>query len=149
MEQLLPFNKKGGVFQEIIDTYHEINKDTFSKLGISFDIYHRTSAADHHEMAQDFFKHLYQLGDQFEEKVTQQFYDEKYKQFLADRYVIGTCPKCGHDEAYGDQCEKCGSALSPNELIDPKSTLSGLSVMKKLNIGILGWIPTANGSRNG
>ena len=119
-------SKKEGVTpKQIIDTYHEINKDTFEKLGISFDIYHRTSAQDHHEMAQDFFKHLYQLGDQFEEKVSNQFYDASFKQFLADRYIIGTCPKCGHDEAYGDQCEKCGSALSPNELIDPRSTLSG------------------------
>ncbi len=118
--------KKEGVSpQEIIDKYHTLNKDTFRRLGISFDYYHRTSAPLHHEQAQDFFRTLYQRGDQFDEKTIEQYYDEKFDQFLADRYITGTCPKCGHAEAFGDQCENCGSALSPTELIDPVSTLSG------------------------
>ncbi|MCP4441037.1 MAG: methionine--tRNA ligase [Aureispira sp.] len=117
--------KEGRSPQDIIDTYHNINKKAFEGLGISFDYYHRTSEKLHHETAQDFFKHLYEKGGEFDEKVSDQYYDEEYDQFLADRYIVGTCPKCGHDEAYGDQCEKCGSDLSPTELINPKSTLSG------------------------
>ena len=120
--------KKEGVSpQEIIDKFHNINQATFDKLGISFDYYHRTSAALHHETAQDFFKNLYNKGTEFEVIDSEQYYDEQYQQFLADRYIMGTCPKtdCGHNEAYGDQCEKCGSALSPSELIDPVSMLSG------------------------
>jgi methionyl-tRNA synthetase len=111
--------------QDIIDTYHQLNKDTFEKLGISFDIYHRTSDPLHHKTAQDFFLKLLEKGEDFEEQISEQYYDESYNQFLADRYIVGTCPKCGYDEAYGDQCEKCGSALSPTELINPRSTLSG------------------------
>jgi methionyl-tRNA synthetase len=118
--------KKEGISpQEIIDKYHELNKQTFQQLGVSFDIYHRTSAPIHHETAQDFFKTLYNKGGEFEEREQEQYYDEEYDQFLADRYITGTCPKCGHTAAFGDQCENCGSDLSPTELIDPKSTLSG------------------------
>ncbi len=117
--------KEGTTPQEIIDKYHTLNKATFSKLGISFDYYHRTSAPLHHETAQEFFLKLYEQGDQFEERVTEQYYDEAFDQFLADRYIVGTCPRCGHEEAYGDQCENCGSDLSPTELINPRSVLSG------------------------
>ncbi len=118
--------KKEGISpQQIIDKYHELNKNTFARLGISFDYYHRTSAPLHHETSQDFFLKLYEKGGEFEEREVEQYYDEEYGQFLADRYIVGTCPKCGHDEAYGDQCEKCGSDLSPLELINPRSTLSG------------------------
>jgi methionyl-tRNA synthetase len=124
--------KEGRTPQEIIDTYHTINKKAFEGLGISFDKYHRTSEALHHETAQDFFRKLEKDGTQFEKKVSDQYYDEEYDQFLADRYITGTCPKCGHEEAYGDQCENCGSTLSPTELINPKSTLSGKKpVLKK------------------
>ena len=117
--------KEGLSPRDIIDKYHELNKSTFEKLGVSFDIYHRTSAPLHHETAQAFFKKLYDQGGEFEERTNGQFYDEAFDQFLADRYIVGTCPRCGHDEAYGDQCENCGSTLSPVELINPKSTLSG------------------------
>ena len=118
--------KKEGVSpQEIIDKYHALNKETFARLGISFDYYHRTSAALHHETAQGFFTKLHQQGDQFEERTIEQYYDEDYQHFLADRYIVGTCPKCGHTEAFGDQCEQCGTALSPLELVAPRSTLSG------------------------
>ncbi|MCH2042885.1 MAG: methionine--tRNA ligase [Saprospiraceae bacterium] len=117
--------KEGKSPKEIIDKYHSINKDTFEKLGISFDIYHRTSEQLHHETAQEFFLKLEKEGLEFEKKASKQYYDEEFNQFLADRYIIGTCPKCGHEEAYGDQCEKCGSDLSPTDLIDPRSTLSG------------------------
>jgi methionyl-tRNA synthetase len=111
--------------QAIIDKYHHLNKDTFQKLGISFDHYHRTSAPLHYETAQEFFKTLYDKGGEFEEHTNEQYYDEEYQQFLADRYIKGTCPKCGFEEAYGDQCENCGSTLSPSELLNPISTLSG------------------------
>lgn len=117
--------QEGRTPQDIIDTYHNLNKDTFERLGISFDKYHRTSAPLHHETAQDFFKKLVEKGGEFEVKESEQYYDESFDQFLADRYIIGTCPKCGHTEAYGDQCENCGSTLSPTELIDPRSTMSG------------------------
>lgn len=118
--------KKEGISpRDIIDKYHELNKVTFEKLGISFDIYHRTSDPLHHETAREFFKKLYEKGDEFEERVSEQYYDEEFDQFLADRYITGTCPRCSHEEAYGDQCENCGSTLSPTELINPKSTLSG------------------------
>ncbi|MFT4667015.1 MAG: methionyl-tRNA synthetase [Polaribacter sp.] len=125
--------KKEGVTPEsIINKYHELNKETFNKLGISFDIYHRTSDPLHHETAQDFFKTLYDKGGEFEERESEQLYDEENDQFLADRYVIGECPKCGNSEAYGDQCENCGTTLSPSELINPKSTISGNTpVLKK------------------
>ncbi len=118
--------KKEGISpREIIDKYHELNKSSFERLGISFDYYHRTSAPLHHQTSQDFFLHLYEKGDEFEEKTIEQYYDASFDQFLADRYIIGTCPRCGYEEAYGDQCENCGSDLSPMELIEPKSTLSG------------------------
>lgn len=117
--------KEGKTPKEIIDKYHNLNKQTFKDLGISFDMYHRTSEALHHETAQDFFKTLLEKGDEFIEKTAEQYYDEEYKAFLADRYIKGTCPKCNHEEAYGDQCENCGSTLSPTELINPTSTLSG------------------------
>lgn len=117
--------------QEIVDKYHEQFKDTFSRMGISFDIYHRTSAELHHQTSQEFFRTLYQKGE-FVEKETEQYYDEEAQQFLADRYIVGTCPKCGNEEAYGDQCENCGSTLSPTDLIDPKSKLSGAKpILKK------------------
>lgn len=116
--------KEGKTPQEIVDKYHELFKETFENIGISFDIYHRTSAPIHHETSQEFFRSLYNKGE-FIEKTTEQYYDEKEQQFLADRYIIGTCPKCGYEEAYGDQCESCGSSLSPTELINPRSTISG------------------------
>ncbi len=110
--------------QEIVDKYHSLFEDTFRKVGLSFDVYHRTSSDLHHATAQEFFKDLYDKGA-FRERESEQYYDVSADQFLADRYIVGTCPKCGHEEAYGDQCENCGSSLSPTELIDPKSTLSG------------------------
>jgi methionyl-tRNA synthetase len=117
--------KKEGISpQEVVDKYHEINKKAFKDLGISFDIYDRTSSPVHHDTAADFFKKLYDDG-KFVEKESEQYYDEKSQQFLADRYIIGTCPTCNFAEAYGDQCEQCGSSLSPSELINPRSTLSG------------------------
>ncbi len=127
--------KKEGVSpQTIIDKYHHLNKATFEQLGISFDYYHRTSAALHHETSQDFFTKLYNKGGELEEQTIEQYYDEEYNQFLADRYITGTCPKCGYDSAFGDQCENCGSDLSPTELINPKSTLSGKHpILKKTN----------------
>ncbi|MGA1582590.1 MAG: class I tRNA ligase family protein, partial [Saprospiraceae bacterium] len=118
--------KREGVSpKEIIDKYHTLNKSSFERLGISFDIYHRTSSSLHHETAQAFFKTLHDKGGEFEERTSEQYYDEDYDQFLADRYIKGTCPKCGYEEAYGDQCESCGSDLSPRELVNPVSMLSG------------------------
>jgi methionyl-tRNA synthetase len=117
--------KEGRSPQDIIDTYHELNKSTFEQLGIAFDIYHRTSAPIHHETSQEIFLKLYEDGDQFDERTIEQYYDAEYDQFLADRFIKGTCPNCGYDSAYGDQCENCGKDLSPLELIDPVSTLSG------------------------
>ena len=117
--------KKDGVFpQDIIDTYHETNKEVFEKMGVSFDIYDRTSERHHHKTAQELFLQLEKKGA-FIKKESEQYYDQDFNQFLADRYIIGGCPKCNAKDAYGDQCEKCGVALSPIELIDPKSTLSG------------------------
>ncbi|MDR2010124.1 MAG: methionine--tRNA ligase [Bacteroidales bacterium] len=117
--------KKEGVSpQEIVDRYHSIIKKSFEDFGISFDIYSRTSNKIHHETAQEFFLTLYNKGE-FVEKTSMQFYDEAENQFLADRYIMGTCPKCGAEDAYGDQCEKCGSSLSPEELINPRSVISG------------------------
>ena len=110
--------------KEIIDKYHELNKKSFKEFGINFSFYDRTSSAEHHENAQEIFT-LLEKNNSFTKKTSQQFYDETNKQFLADLYIIGTCPKCSNEEAYGDQCEKCGSALSPEELINPKSSLSG------------------------
>lgn len=117
--------KKEGISpQEVVDRYHKMMKGSFQDFGIDFDHYSRTSAAIHHETASGFFKDLYEKGE-FLEQSTEQYFDEEAGQFLADRYIEGTCPKCGHDGAYGDQCEKCGSSLSPTELINPKSKLSG------------------------
>lgn len=117
--------KKEGVSpQEIIDKYHGIIKKSFAEFGISFDNYSRTSADIHHKTASDFFERLHEQDD-FIEEVTEQLYDEEAKQFLADRFVTGTCPVCGHNEAYGDQCENCGSSLNATDLINPKSTITG------------------------
>ena len=117
--------KKEGVSpKEIIDKYHEIIKKSFMDFGISFDNYSRTSAEIHHKTASEFFEKLYDQGD-FIEEVTEQLYDEEAKQFLADRFVTGTCPRCGNEEAYGDQCENCGSSLNATDLINPKSTITG------------------------
>lgn len=123
---MLRARKEGISPQEIIDKYHYLNKETFEKFGISFDMYHRTSEKIHHETSQEFFTTLYNKGE-FIEKVSEQFYDEEYDQFLADRYIVGTCPICHFENAYGDQCENCGSSLNPTDLINPKSTLSGKS----------------------
>ena len=116
--------KEGKTPQEVVDYYHKLNKESFERFGIDFDIFHRTSDPLHHELAQEFFLRLYEEG-KFIEKSSEQFYDEEYGLFLADRYIIGTCPRCGYERAYGDQCEKCGSSLSPEELINPVSALSG------------------------
>ncbi|MEO9891997.1 methionine--tRNA ligase [Aurantibacter sp.] len=117
--------KKEGVSpQEIIDKYHGIIKNSFNEFGITFDNYSRTSLPIHHKTASDFFQKLYDQGD-FIEETTAQLYDEEAQQFLADRFVVGTCPKCGHEEAYGDQCENCGSSLNATDLINPKSTITG------------------------
>lgn len=116
--------KEGVTPQDIVDKYHGIIKKSFSDLGISFDEYSRTTSKNHYETSQDFFKVLYEKG-KFTEEVSEQYFDEQAGEFLADRYIVGTCPNCGNENAYGDQCEKCGSTLSPSELINPKSMLSG------------------------
>lgn len=120
----LKAKNEGVTPQDIVDKYHGMIKDSFQRFGISFDIYARTSDPIHHETASEIFLKLYQDG-KFIEKTSEQYYDAENKQFLADRYITGTCPKCGFEKAYGDQCESCGSALSPNELINPKSMISG------------------------
>ncbi len=122
--------KEGCTPQDIVDRYHKIIKNSFTGLGINFDIYSRTSSKTHHKNAADFFRRLYDEG-KFIEKVSEQYYDEEAKTFLADRYITGTCPRCGAEGAYGDQCEKCGATLSPDELINPKSALSGGELVKK------------------
>ena len=116
--------------KDIVDEYHFSNKDIFEKLGISFDIYDRTSSKHHHETAQELFLEMDKKGA-FVKKESEQYFDEEYQQFLADRYITGQCPKCGYQDAYGDQCEKCGSALSSSELINPISTLSRKSPQLK------------------
>ena len=121
---------EGVTPQDIVDRFHELNKASFEKLGISFDIYSRTTTDIHKETASDFFKKLHDKGE-FIENESEQYYDEEAKQFLADRYISGTCPHCSNENAYGDQCEKCGTSLSPNDLINPKSTLSGSVPIKK------------------
>lgn len=123
--------KEGTTPREIIDKYHVIMKQNFDDLGISFDIYDRTSNAIHHETTQEFFTYLNDRGE-LEVKETEQYYDEQAQTFLADRYIKGTCPNCGFESAFGDQCERCGTALSPDELINPVSTLSGNTPIKKL-----------------
>ena len=122
--------KEGCTPQDIVDRYHKIIKNSFTGLGINFDIYSRTSSKTHHKNAADYFRKLYNEG-KFIEKVSEQYYDEETKTFLADRYITGTCPRCGAEGAYGDQCEKCGATLSPDELINPKSALSGGELVKK------------------
>ena len=116
--------KEGITPQEIIDKYNTQIKESFEEFGISFDIYHRTSEPIHHALSQEFFLNLYEKGE-FIEKFSEQYYDEDFNQFLADRYIVGTCPNCKSEGAYGDQCEKCGTSLSPTDLINPISTLSG------------------------
>ncbi len=116
--------KEGCTPQDIVDRYHSIIKESFAELGISFDIYSRTSCKEHHETAAAYFKKLYEAG-KFIEKTSLQYYDEEAHQFLADRYITGTCPHCGNENAYGDQCEACGTSLNPTDLINPKSALSG------------------------
>jgi methionyl-tRNA synthetase len=120
----LKARKEGVSPQEIVDRYHTMNKKAFEDFGIAFDIYSRTSNKVHYETASGFFKTLYDKGE-FTEKTSEQYYDEEAGCFLADRYIMGTCPHCGNENAYGDQCEKCGTSLSPNELINPHSTISG------------------------
>lgn len=122
--------KEGITPQQVVDRYHAIIKESMAQMGISFDIYSRTSNKVHHETASAFFKKMYDEG-LFEEKETEQYYDETTKTFLADRYIVGTCPVCGNTNAYGDQCEKCGSALSPEQLINPRSALSDAVPIKK------------------
>lgn len=122
--------KEGITPQQVVDRYHEMIKDSFEQMGISFDIYSRTSNETHHQTAQAFFKKLYDDGV-FEEKESEQYYDEKAKVFLADRYIVGTCPVCSNENAYGDQCEKCGSTLSPEQLVNPRSALSDATPIKK------------------
>ncbi len=123
--------KEGVTPQDVVDRYNKIIGDSFRDLGISFDIYSRTSNKTHHDLAQDFFKNLYNKKA-FREISSEQYFDEQAQQFLADRYITGTCPKCSNENAYGDQCEKCGSTLSPSELINPKSALSGsIPVLKE------------------
>ena len=122
--------KEGITPQQVVDRYHEIIKDAFKRFGMSFDIYSRTSSPTHRVTAADFFRKLYDEG-KFIEQTSMQFYDEEAKTFLADRYIVGTCPRCQSEGAYGDQCEKCGSTLSPDELINPTSKLSGAVPVKR------------------
>ncbi|MCH5235609.1 MAG: methionine--tRNA ligase [Muribaculaceae bacterium] len=122
--------EEGVTPQDIVDRYHKMIKDSFEELGISFDVYGRTTSKTHHKNASDFFRNLYDKGE-FIEKTSEQLYDEEAGEFLADRYVVGTCPHCGKDGAYGDQCEACGTSLSPSELLNPKSRLSGSTPVLK------------------
>lgn len=126
----LKARKEGITPQQVVDKYHKIIGDSFQEFGISFDIYHRTSSLTHHQTAEDFFEKLYNDGV-FIEEVTEQYFDEKAGTFLADRYITGTCPKCGNENAYGDQCESCGSSLNATDLIHPKSTLSGETPVRR------------------
>jgi methionyl-tRNA synthetase len=124
--------KEGTTPREIVDKYHAILRDSFKNFGISFDIYHRTTEPIHYETSQQFFRILNEKNA-FEIRESEQYFDEEAQQFLADRYIVGTCPKCQSENAYGDQCEKCGSTLSPTELIHPKSTISGSTPSFKTN----------------
>jgi len=126
----LKAKKEGTTPQAIVDKYHGMIKDSFEKFGISFDVYSRTSAKVHHETASEFFRVLYEKGA-FIEQTSEQFYDEEANQFLADRYITGTCPKCAFEKAYGDQCESCGTSLNATDLINPKSMLSGNAPVMK------------------
>ncbi len=123
--------KEGITPQQVVDRYHELIKRSFERFGMSFDIYSRTSSPIHAETASEFFRKLYDEG-KFIEQTSEQYYDTEAKTFLADRYIVGTCPKCGNDRAYGDQCEKCGSTLSPDELIEPHSAVSGSVPEKRM-----------------
>ena len=123
--------KEGITPQQVVDHYHRLIKTSFERLGISFDIYSRTSSPVHAETASAFFRKLYDEG-KFIERTSEQYYDPEARTFLADRYIVGTCPKCGNDRAYGDQCEKCGSTLSPDELIEPHSAVSGSVPEKRM-----------------
>ncbi len=116
--------KEGITPQDVVDRYHTLIRDSFEEFGISFDVYSRTTSKTHHQLASDFFRKLYEKGE-FIEKTSEQYYDEEARQFLADRYITGECPHCHADGAYGDQCEKCGTSLSPLDLINPKSAISG------------------------
>jgi len=122
--------KEGCNPQDVVDKYHGIIKKSFEDFGMTFDVYSRTSSKTHHDFASHFFRKLYDEG-KFIEKESEQYYDEEAKTFLADRYIVGTCPKCGAEGAYGDQCEKCGSTLSPDELINPHSAVSGSTPVKR------------------
>ena len=122
--------KEGVTPQQIVDRYHQLIKSSFEGLGMSFDIYSRTSSKTHAATASEFFRKLYDEG-KFIERTSEQYYDEETQTFLADRYIVGTCPRCGNDRAYGDQCEKCGSTLSPDELISPHSAVSGSVPVKR------------------
>jgi len=122
--------KEGITPQEVVDKFHALIKDSFERFGISFDIYSRTTSKIHHQTASDFFRKLYDEG-KFVEKETEQYYDEEARQFLADRYIIGTCPHCGNEGSYGDQCEKCGTSLNATDLINPRSALSGSAPVMK------------------
>jgi methionyl-tRNA synthetase len=122
--------KEGVTPQDVVDRFHNLIKDSFKEFGISFDVYSRTTSATHRKVASDFFRKLYDDG-KFIEKTSEQYYDEEAQQFLADRYIVGECPRCHAEGAYGDQCEKCGSTLSPEELINPVSKLSGAKPVKK------------------
>ncbi len=122
--------KEGITPQQVVDRYHEIIEKSFRRLGMSFDIYSRTSSATHRVTAADFFRKLYDEG-KFIEQTSMQYYDEEAQTFLADRYIVGTCPHCQNEKAYGDQCEKCGSTLSPDELLNPKSAVSGAVPVKR------------------
>lgn len=126
----LKARKEGITPQQVVDKYHKVIGDSFRDFGVSFNIYHRTSSETHHKTASEIFKTLYDK-DVFTEEVTEQYFDENAGQFLADRYIVGTCPNCGNENAYGDQCEKCGTSLSPTELINPHSTLSGAKPVLK------------------
>ncbi len=123
--------EEGITPQDVVDKYNAIIRDSFSQMGISFDIYSRTSSDIHRQTSQAFFKKMYDDG-LFEERESEQYYDEEKNMFLADRYIVGTCPVCGNESAYGDQCEKCGSTLSPEQLIDPRSALSNAPLVKKM-----------------
>ena len=122
--------KEGITPQQVVDRYHEIIEKSFRRLGMSFDIYSRTSSPTHRVTASEYFRKLYDEG-KFIEQTSMQYYDEEAQQFLADRYIVGTCPRCQNEKAYGDQCEKCGSTLSPDELINPRSALSGGAIVKR------------------
>ena len=122
--------KEGVTPQDVVDRYHYLIKKSFEEFGISFDVYSRTTSKTHHQLASDFFKTLYNKGE-FIEKTSEQYYDEEAKTFLADRYITGECPHCHSEGAYGDQCEKCGTSLSPTDLINPKSAISGSKPVMK------------------